>query len=369
VKSVKRVSLPIIAAMITTAGMLNAQTDGPPSALLSPAQVNTLCKRSVQLMDAGGVVVADLGRASTPVIENVRQACTLLEGRFGAGQLTYSVLMNLRAYLTLAESVPRPFPFPEAASAQLAELREAAARLDAHFRALLDSKDAALQSPDPDNLARWAEANRLLPPPDPSRPRVVLLGDSITEGWRINEYFPDKDFVNRGISGQTTGEMLGRMKADVIDLKPAVVAILGGTNDLARNVPLAVIENNLAMMADLAAANGIRAVLSSVLPVSDVHKRVNPLFEWTPARPPVSIKALNEWLQRFCAQRKLTYLDYFNALRDDSGTLTEDLSDDGLHPNGKGYRIMAPLLEEAAGKVVPRPAPLPVQPAKPQSRK
>jgi lysophospholipase L1-like esterase len=359
-----------IALAIAAAASLRAQAPAP-QALLAPTQVNQLCRRSLELMDAGGVAVADLGRAATPVMENVRQACTLLEGRFGAGQLTYSVLMNLRAYMALAEAVPRPFPFPAAASAQLAELRETASRLDAHFRALLDSKDAALQSPDRDNLGRWAEANRLLPPPDPARPRVVLLGDSITEGWRINEYFPDKDFVNRGIGGQTTGEMLGRMRADVIDLKPAMVVILGGTNDLARNVAVSAIENNWIMMADLAAANGIKAVFSSVLPVSDVHKRVNPLFERTPARQPVLIKALNDWLERFCAQRKLTYVDYFNALRDDSGMLTEDLSDDGLHPNGKGYRIMAPLLAEATAKTAPRPQPPPppVQSAKPQTRK
>jgi len=354
-------------AIIATAAGGGAQTPAQ-QPLLNAAQVNQLCRRSLQLMDAGGVAVADLGRAATPVIENVRQACTLLESKPAAGQLSYSVLMNLRAYLALAEAVPRPFPFPEAASAQLTELRETASRLDAHFRALLDSKDAALQSPDRDNLGRWAEANRLLPPPDPARPRVVLLGDSITEGWRINEYFPDKDYVNRGIGGQTTGEMLGRMKADVIDLKPAMVVILGGTNDLARNVALPAIENNWTMMADLAAANGIKAVFSSVLPVSDVHKRANPIFEWTPARQPVLIKALNEWLERFCVQRKLAYVDYFNALRDDSGMLTEDLSDDGLHPNGKGYRIMAPLLEEATAKSTPRPAPA-VQSAKPLTRK
>lgn len=340
------------AVALALAALLRGQTPAPqqPSALLSPAQVNQLCKRSIQLMDAGGVAIADLSRAATPVIENVRLACTLLETKSGAGQVSYSVLMNLRAYLALAEAVPRPFPFPEAAAAQLAELRETASRMDAHFRALLDAKDAALTSPDRDDVARFAEDNRLLPAPNPNRPRVVLLGDSITEGWRINEYFPDRDFVNRGIGGQTTGQMLGRMMPDVINLKPAMVVILGGTNDLARNVPLATIEDNWAMMADLAAANGIKAVFASVLPVSDVHKRVNPLFERTPARPPVSIRALNDWLQRFCGLRKLAYVDYYTALRDDNGMFTEDLSDDGLHPNGKGYRIMAPLLDEAARK-------------------
>jgi acyl-CoA thioesterase-1 len=149
------------------------------------------------------------------------------------------------------------------------------------------------------------------------------------------------------------------------------VVILGGTNDLARNVPLTTIEDNFSMMADLAVAHMIRPVFASLLPVSDVHKSVNPLFEWTPGRPPVLIKALNEWLERFCMQRGFTYVNYFDALRNDAGMFTEDLSDDGLHPNGRGYRIMAPLLEEA---VTPRranssPVPPPVPAAKPNQRK
>ncbi|PYT18345.1 MAG: hypothetical protein DMG59_04600 [Acidobacteria bacterium] len=260
--------------------------------------------------------------------------------------------MNLRAYLTLADAVPKPFPFPEAARAQFAELRDNATRLDSHFRALIDLKDAQLRTSDRDNLKRYAEANRKLAPPDPARPRVVFLGDSITDAWRLNEYFPDRDFANRGISGQITGEMLGRMKADVIDLHPQAVLILAGTNDLYRGIPLTTIENNYVMIADLASAYRIKVIFASVLPVSDYHKDVNPANERTKERPPLFIKALNEWLQNLCSQRGFTYLNYFAAMVDDTGQMKADLADDGLHPNPKGYRVMAPLAAEAIGKTL-----------------
>jgi lysophospholipase L1-like esterase len=276
--------------------------------------------------------------------------------------------VNLRTYLSLSDALPKPYPFPEAARRQIEELRDNVARLDAHFRALLDQKETQIRPPDRDNLKRYAEANRRLPPADRSKPRVVFFGDSITDGWRLNEYFPDRDFVNRGISGQITGEMLGRMKADVIDLQPAAMLILAGTNDLARSVPLVTIENNYQMIADLAAANRIKLIFASVLPVSDHHKDVSPRYEMTPGRPPVFIKALNDWLVHFCAQRGCTYLNYFDAMVDQSGQLQADLADDGLHPNARGYRIMAPLALEAIHKTLnpaqPAPAPTAV-PGKP----
>ncbi len=181
------------------AAALRAQA---PSALLDPTEVNSLCLRSTQLMEAGGVAIPDLSRAAAPVIENVKQACTQLRLRPNSGQPTYALMMNVRAYLALADTVPKPYPFPEAARQQFAEVREESTRLDSHFRALLDSKDAQLTAPDRDNLARYADANRKLGAPQAGKPRVVFLGDSITELWRLNEYFPDRDFVNRGISGQ-----------------------------------------------------------------------------------------------------------------------------------------------------------------------
>jgi lysophospholipase L1-like esterase len=340
-----------------------------PNALMNSRDVNQLCTRSTQLMEAGGVAVPDLQRAAAPVIENVKQACVQLQTRPGFGQATYVLIMNLRAYLSLADAVPKPFPFPETARQQFTELRDNSTRLDSHFRALLDSKDSQLRSADRDNLQRYAEANRKLPAPDPKNPRVVFMGDSITDAWRLNEYFPDRDFVNRGISGQITAQMLDRMKADVLDLHPEAILILGGTNDLARQISLTEIENNYLMIADLASAYKIKVIFASVTPVSDYHKDENPSFEMTKDRPPLFINALNEWLDRLCVQRGYTFLNYHSAMVDSAGRLQSDLSDDGLHPNSKGYRIMAPLALEAVQKTVapPKPAPVPAKPGKRRS--
>ncbi len=159
-----------------------------------------------------------------------------------------------------------------------------AARLDAHFRALIAVKEAAIVAPDRDNLDRYTDANRKVQPPNPKNPRVVFMGDSITDIWRLNEYFPDRDFINRGISGQVTSQMLARFKADVLDLRPDAVLILGGTNDLARNVPLIAIENNYQMMSDLANFYKVKVIFASVLPVSDYHKDSNPANERTVLR-------------------------------------------------------------------------------------
>jgi lysophospholipase L1-like esterase len=197
---------------------------------------------------------------------------------------------------------------------------------------------------------------------------VVFFGDSITDFWRLNEYFPDRAFVNRGISGQVTGEMLGRLKADVIDLRPSAVVILAGTNDLSRGIPLTGIEDNLLMMADLCDTYKIKVILASVTPVSDYHKDVNKSYERTPMRPPVFIKALNEWIESFCANRHHIYLNYFQAMVDPTGQMQADLSDDGLHPNAKGYRIMAPLVLDAIQKAVPARVATPVSTAKPGAK-
>ena len=344
-------------AVLLAGACAQAQTATPPNPLLNTRDQAQLCQRSLQLMEAGGVAIPELQRAAAPLIENARQACKDLEARPNTGHPTYHVLLNLRAYLSLSDAVPKPYPFPEAARRQIEELRDGVERLDAHFRALLDQKETQIRPPDRDNLRRYAEANRKLPPADRSKPRVVFLGDSITDGWRINEYYPGRDFVNRGISGQITAEMLGRMKADVLDLQPAAVLILAGTNDLARNIPLTVIENNYAMIADLASAYRIKVIFASVLPVSDHHKNENASFERTPGRPPLFIKALNDWMQAFCAQRGYTYLNYFDAMVDASGQLQADMADDGLHPNSKGYRIMAPLALDAIQKALMPPAP------------
>lgn len=321
-------------------------------ALLPNAQVNDLCGRLGELMEAGGVAIPELQRAAAPVIENTRQNCIQLRLQPGRGQITYSLLINLRAYLALADSVPKPFPFSEAAQKQLIELRDDATRLDAHFRALVENRDRLLVSPDPGNLLRYAEANRKLPAPAAGKPRVVFFGDSITDLWHLNEYFPDNDYLNRGISGQTSGQLLQRMKNDVIDLHPQTVLILIGTNDLARDTPVTTIEGNYQMLADLASAYKIKVIFASVLPVSDYHKDQDPSYERRLQRPPALIKALNDWLQTFCSQRGYVYLDYYAATVDQATQLQSDLSDDGLHPNAKGYRVMAPLAAAAIGKTL-----------------
>jgi lysophospholipase L1-like esterase len=329
------------------AAALWAQND---SALLPGPEALKLERRAVQLVESTGLVVPGLARAGAPALEDARQALANLETSPQNPGPTYIFLLDLRAYLSISDTVAKPYPFPEEGRRQFAELRDAADRLDAHFRALLDSYQARLNNPDRDNLKRYAEANGRLGPPSPQQPRVVFLGDSITDGWRLKEYYgADRDFVNRGISGQITGEMLGRMQADVIALKPRMVLVLAGTNDLARGVVASTIENNLTMIADLAEAHHIAPLFASLLPVSDYHKDVNPQYEQTFRRTPAKILEINSWLRSFCEQRHFVYIDYYSAMVDRNGRLQSDLSDDGLHPNAQGYRIMAPIALAAIG--------------------
>jgi lysophospholipase L1-like esterase len=203
-------------------------------------------------------------------------------------------------------------------------------------------------------LGRYHDDNVKVTAPAKNEKRVVFMGDSITDGWDDPQYggfFPGKPYVNRGISGQTTPQMLIRFRPDVIALKPEVVVILAGTNDIAGNtgpMTLEQIENNLTSMAELARVNRIRVVLASVMPVSDYEKTADgqPRNQ-TMRRPPEKIKALNEWIKNYAAANKLTYLDYYSAMVDDKGFFKDELSNDGLHPNDKGYQVMAPLAEQA----------------------
>jgi lysophospholipase L1-like esterase len=201
------------------------------------------------------------------------------------------------------------------------------------------------------NLARYRWANSQLAPPAKDEDRVVFMGDSITDGWKLGDYFPGKPYINRGISGQTTSQMLLRFRPDVVDLKPKVVVILAGTNDLSGNTgPISIegIEGNMASMVDLALAHGIRVVFASILPVSDYNKNAqgNPIIR-TAARPPEQILQLNGWIRKLCDERGLTYLDYFAAMADEKGFLKADIANDGLHPNAQGYEVMKPLAEKA----------------------
>jgi len=204
------------------------------------------------------------------------------------------------------------------------------------------------------NLARYREANAKLTRPAKGEHRVVFMGDSITDAWpqpRFGEFFPGKPYIGRGISGQTTPQMLIRFRPDVIALQPKVVVILAGTNDIAGNtgpMSLEEIEANLASMSELARANRIKVVLASVLPVYDGgHNGEGKEIVMTDRRPPEKILALNAWIKKYCAENKLVYLDYLSAMVDEKGFLKRDLSEDGLHPNKAGYAVMAPLAEKA----------------------
>ena len=194
-------------------------------------------------------------------------------------------------------------------------------------------------------LARYREANAALAAPAAGENRVVFFGDSITDIWHLDQYFPGKPYINRGIGGQTTPQMLVRFRQDVIDLHPKVVVVLAGTNDIAGNTgPMRNedIEANYKSMAELARANGIRIVFSSVLPVHNYTEKSKDFFA---QRQTARILALNEWLKKYCAENKIVYLDYFSALVDDKGLLKKDLADDGLHPNDAGYKAMADSID------------------------
>jgi lysophospholipase L1-like esterase len=196
-------------------------------------------------------------------------------------------------------------------------------------------------------LARYHDDNVKLAPAAAGEKRVVFFGDSITDGWKLDESFPGKNYINRGIGGQTTPQMLVRFREDVINLKPAVLVVLAGTNDIAGNTgdeTLEQIEGDYQTMAELAKANGIRLIFSSVMPINNYNQRAMWFFL---QRSPEKILALNAWLKKYCADNRLIYLDYFSAMVDGRGMLKADLTQDGLHPNDAGHAIMAPLAQAA----------------------
>jgi len=201
-------------------------------------------------------------------------------------------------------------------------------------------------------LARYREADAKLAPPAPNENRVVFMGDSITEGWSRDPdgFFPGKPYINRGISGQTTPQMLIRFRQDVVALKPKVVVILAGTNDIAGNTGPATpeaIENNFMSMADLAKANGIRVVFCSILPAYD--------YPWRPGlQPAEKIVSLNTWIKDYAANNNLVYLDYFSAMADGRPGMKAEFSGDGVHPNKAGYAVMAPLADKAIAEALAR---------------
>jgi lysophospholipase L1-like esterase len=211
---------------------------------------------------------------------------------------------------------------------------------------------------------RYAAANAALAAPKPGEDRVVFFGDSITDNWSKPEYggfFPGRPYVNRGIGGQTTAQMLLRFRADVLELSPRAVVILAGTNDVAGNagpVTPDQIQDNLASMAELARTHGVRVVLASLLPVSDDKLDANghPITR-TRQRPTATLRELNSWLSGYATRNGHGHVDYFSATADASGLLRPELNDDGLHPNARGYALMAPLAEKAIAVALRTSAP------------
>lgn len=193
-------------------------------------------------------------------------------------------------------------------------------------------------------LDRYRTANAALQPPAPGVKRVVFYGDSITDNWdRVVDFFPGKPYLDRGISGQTTPQMLVRFQQDLVHLDPAVVVILAGTNDIAGNTGPStpeMIEDNFKSMTAIAKANGIKVVLASITPAF--------AYPWKPGvKPAEEIRSLNAWLKEFCERDGDVYLDYYDSMADAEGGMKPGLSSDGVHPTAKGYAIMAPLAEKA----------------------
>jgi lysophospholipase L1-like esterase len=199
------------------------------------------------------------------------------------------------------------------------------------------------------NLARYREENARLKAPGPGENRVVFMGNSITEGWIYTcpEFFEGRPYIDRGISGQTTPQMLVRFRQDVIDLKPAVVVLLCGINDIAENTgpsTLEMIEGNIASMVELAKAHGIKVVMCSVLPAYD--------FPWHPGLEPAEkVVALNKWIKAYAAENGHIYLNYFSSMADEKNAMKPEYSEDGVHPNRAGYKVMEGLLNEVLGTI------------------
>ena len=239
-----------------------------------------------------------------------------------------------------APATPPPLPPALTSCPELATAVRAMAANDARLR-------------DWPNLTRYREANHTVGPVD-----VVFMGDSITDAWvqpRFGEFFPGKRYAGRGISGQTTPQMLLRFRQDVLNLKPKVVVILAGTNDISSNTGPATdeeIEGNLESMSELAAASGVTVILSSIMPTSAYHVANPNAVPQTTQRPLSRIRAVNDWMKSYAAAHKHIYLDYYSAMIDAQGMLKSELSADDLHPTAAGYAIMAPLAQAGIDKAL-----------------
>lgn len=200
------------------------------------------------------------------------------------------------------------------------------------------------------NLTRFKEDNAKIGMPRTCDDRVVFMGNSITQGWieKVPKFFENRPYINRGISGQTTPQMLVRFRQDVINLYPKVVVILAGTNDIAGNTgpsTLEMIEDNIHSMTEIAQSNGIQVVLCSVLPAFE--------YKWRPGREPAEkIVELNRRIKKYAETHGAVYCDYFSAMADERNGLPESLSGDGVHPNPEGYALMAPIAETAIARAL-----------------
>ena len=211
----------------------------------------------------------------------------------------------------------------------------------------------AIYTDDFGELSRYRKANAALAVPKAGEDRVIFLGDSITDYWKLADYFPGKPYINRGIDGQTTSQMLVRLRQDVINLHPKLLVILAGTNDVAGVTGRARdedIEANYATMAELARLHSIRIVFASLLPVNNTSSE--DAKESFALRPRQRLLAINRWLKNYCMINGLVYLDYYTALADEQGMLKRELSEDGLHPNAAGYKLMARLADAAIAKAL-----------------
>jgi len=233
------------------------------------------------------------------------------------------------------------------------------------------AKGLADQLQDWNQLGRYHQANEDLKKQPANPKRVVFMGDSITDGWKLDEQFPGQPYVNRGIGGQTTPQMLVRMYPDVINLQPAAMVVLAGTNDIARNTGPAtaeIVEQNIMAMTELAQHHGIKVILCSILPVSDYPFQAQqsgrgpqpapggggrgpqPRIKMTDNHPAGDILKLNAWMKAYAARVNAGFADYYAATVDERGWLKDGYSADGLHPNAEGYKLMAPVVSEAIRK-------------------